>query len=812
MQLRRVVALIVLMVCAIPAMALDIIDLHENNSAGVPTLLNQEVSVSGIVTSPNGTFSSYNFEVYIQDETGGVNLYVSGGAGTYTAELGDSVFVTATVAHYNGLTELSPPFSLFNFGGGYEVPDPLVITCADLENTFDTGDYSEANEARLIRINNVSLTSGSWPVTTSGSNSILNISDGTATTLLFIDKDSPVNGSPDPGTVFDIIGVVKQYDDTSPYTAGYEISPRFLTDVVIHEPGPPINGVGQVVNVTSNSAIIYFETTTPGSSEVEYGLTDAYGLTAGNPGDAVLQHTVELTGLDANTIYHYRVKSSDGEGTRYGPDQLLAVANDQPGELEIYMSFTVDTSYASEGNEVADNMTLSNQVVSMINSADYSVDACLYSFSLTNVRDALVAAHQRGCLVRLIIEDDNSHTAADYCAGYGIPYITSTFGGNHGSPNYGIMHNKYVVIDGRNGDRYDDWIWTGSGNMSIAGNDDVNNGVKIQDYCMAQAYTIEFDEMWGSDTQTPNASAARLGSDKQDNTPHEFFINGIRIEQYMSPSDGVTDKIVNTVKTADHSVYFAILAFTEYNICNAMRDRRDDDLGGDMEIRGVFDEGLGDCDNGSVYYQMAGDVCSPFAWYTPADVLIDTPLPGSRLLHHKYMIVDANWADDDPLVLTGSHNWSFSANSRNDENTLIIHDQAVANMFLQEFAQRYHESGGTGGLGEVTAVDDYDQVDNGRMLGRMSNFPNPFNPTTNILFTTHLDCRVSLNIYDVTGRKIRTLFEDHPLAAGEQSVPWDGIDDNGLQVSSGVYFVSVTSFDAKSGQGEKMVKKIVTVQ
>jgi len=813
MRARSFLALGALLLCALPAWAIDIVDVHQNTAAGVPTLLNQQVTVSGIVTSPNNIFSTYNLEIFIQDATAGVNVWVSGGAGAYSAELGDSVTVTANVAQYSGLTELgtsTATTTIVNHGGGYTVPEPMVITCAELNATFQ-GDYSEPNEGRLIRINGVSIVSGSWPVTPQTGNSYLEINDGTATCDLFIDKDTSVNGSADPGGTFDVIGILKQYDSSSPYTSGYEMCPRFAEDIVILEPGPPIVGLPYVRNVTESSADVHFETQTPGSSEVEYGLDDSYGMTAGDPGAEETEHVVNLTGLSANTVYHYRVKSSDASGTRYGPDQLLATASDIPGQIHVYMSYTADESYAT-GDPVQESQNMSSQVTNLINQANYSVDAALYSFSLDNVKNALVGAHNRGCLVRIIIDDGNSSAAADYCAGFGIPYITSTYGGNHGSDDgYGIMHNKFVVVDARDTNPYNDWLWTGSANMSVSGNDDVNNGIKIRDYGLGQAYTLEFNEMWGSDTQTPNAAAALMGANKADDTPHEFTISGLRFEQYMSPSDGVRDKITTCINGADHSIYFAILAFTDYSLSDAMQYRRYDVP--DLEIRGVFNQDQGACGDGSVYYEMAGDPCSPYAWSEPADVWLDTALPSNRLLHHKYMVVDVNWAADDPLVVTGSHNWSYSANTYNDENTLIIHDAGVANLFLQEFADRYHESGGTGPLGALTDVGDAGAAPGGgRLLGAVSNYPNPFNPFTNIAFSTKAEARVTVRVYDVGGRLVATLAEDQLMESGYHVLGWKAEDASGRPLPSGVYLAQVDATEPKTGHNEKKPKKVILVQ
>jgi len=70
------------------------------------------------------------------------------------------------------------------------------------------------------------------------------------------------------------------------------------------------------------------------------------------------------------------------------------------------------------------------------------------------------------------------------------------------------------------------------------------------------------------------------------------------------------------------------------------------------------------------------------------------------------------------------------------------------------------------------------------------NYPNPFNPTTTITLSLPQDSRVSLQVYDVTGRKVRTLA-DQPLPAGVHKIAWDGRNEGGEAVSSGVYIYRV---------------------
>jgi hypothetical protein len=66
------------------------------------------------------------------------------------------------------------------------------------------------------------------------------------------------------------------------------------------------------------------------------------------------------------------------------------------------------------------------------------------------------------------------------------------------------------------------------------------------------------------------------------------------------------------------------------------------------------------------------------------------------------------------------------------------------------------------------------------------NFPNPFNPKTRIAFALPKTSKVSLEIYNILGQKVRTLLNEN-MEAGYKSVEWDGTDDGGVGVSSGVY-------------------------
>jgi len=69
--------------------------------------------------------------------------------------------------------------------------------------------------------------------------------------------------------------------------------------------------------------------------------------------------------------------------------------------------------------------------------------------------------------------------------------------------------------------------------------------------------------------------------------------------------------------------------------------------------------------------------------------------------------------------------------------------------------------------------------------------PNPFNPTTSLRFLLAEAARVSLRVFDTRGRLVRTIVADEVLAAGEHRRPWQGRDDAGQSVASGVYLVLI---------------------
>ncbi|MDP1614321.1 MAG: phospholipase D-like domain-containing protein, partial [Methylococcales bacterium] len=419
-------------------------------------------------------------------------------------------------------------------------------------------------------------------------------------------------------------------------------------------------------------------TLNPGTSRVRYGKTSDYELGIISPDDSLRNdHFATVSGLEAATIYNLQVFSVANSDTSFSGNIISSTSSSAQttGEINVYFNKNVNTQVSSGVNAVG-NVDLKVKIMQRINNAKRSIDASIYSLSGTvgaDIATALINAKNRGVKIRIIGEYDNRTTVPwTTLQNNGIPVINDQFGNNDGT---GLMHNKFYVFDYRGGAADSVWVVTGSWNATDPGtNSDRQNVIEFQDVALAGAYQIEFQEMWGSNTDQPNSQNSRFGARKLNNTPHTFVIGGKRVESYFSPSDRTTSFIGKTLGKAKKSINAALLTFTRKELADSVVSLRK--RGGKTRI--ILDNNT-DTGNQFAYLQTNN-----------VDVMLKG---GSGLLHHKYAIVDAE-AGETPYLVTGSHNWSSSAENSNDENTVIIQDELIANLYLQEFTARYYEAGG----------------------------------------------------------------------------------------------------------------------
>ena len=84
-----------------------------------------------------------------------------------------------------------------------------------------------------------------------------------------------------------------------------------------------------------------------------------------------------------------------------------------------------------------------------------------------------------------------------------------------------------------------------------------------------------------------------------------------------------------------------------------------------------------------------------------------------------------------------------------------------------------------------------------------NNYPNPFNPTTQINYSLPKNSDIKLIIYDLLGNKLKTLLDDKYQSAGFKNIKWNGTNELGAKTSSGVYFYALKS--GRLYQTKKMI-------
>ena len=291
------------------------------------------------------------------------------------------------------------------------------------------------------------------------------------------------------------------------------------------------------------------------------------------------------------------------------------------------------------------------EIIEAIDEAQSSVDIAVYALNLEDVADALRRADQRGVDVRLVIESDNA----------GEPEVQALLGAGiaiHADQRPPLMHHKFIVIDGAE-------VWTGSMNLTGgAAFQDNNNLVRIASTPLAEDFTGEFNEMFEQD---------RFGALSLEDTPYTSLeVSGVPLEVLFSPEDGVAARILDLIDEAEFSLEFAAFSLTS----NAVADRLIAAAERGVQVRGVMET------------TQVGGTGSEYARLRQAG--LDVRLDGNPFnMHHKFFLVDS------AMVATGSYNFSASAEERNDENMLIIHDPGLARLYLEEFVRLFEEAGPT---------------------------------------------------------------------------------------------------------------------
>lgn len=653
--------------------------------------VNQTITVGGIVS--NGP--ELGGIRYFQDHTGGLAAY------DYNLMLnvlpGDSIIVTGKLVDYSNLLEITPITSVTVVSSGNKQYAPIEITI---------GEIGEMYESQVIKIKNVvfdnagSLFQG---------NKNYNFRSNGEMSLVRINRDSEgIIGQIVPSGEVDLLAICSQFSYTAnDVLTGYQLLSRTMADFIT-EGDIRLTSPISVSNISKQGFNLSWNTNATGSCQVIYGFVNhpdsLIHKTTGTVtkiGDEFLNEVV-LTGLPAGSIVFANAYTFDGGDTAQSNIKAYATESNSSGEMLAYFNTEVDHSVSKGVDAVFLNRTIDDTLIAYINRASETIDFTIYNYNNQNISDitvALNAAHARGVKLRIISCGTANNFGFEELTET-VPYMKSP----DKNSRDGLMHNKFVIFDAHSTNPNVPIVWTGATNFTDGQiNTDPNNVIIIQDQSLALAYEIEFEEMWGSVDETPSPENARFGMFKKDNTPHEFIIGGKRVECYFSPSDGTNQKLLEAINSADSDLSIASMLITRTDLAYSIRDAKERGVAVNIVTNAADDN------TDQVNEILLGALGAGHFVYNQFV---------KGIMHHKYAIIDQSAPNSDPILITGSHNWSASANDRNDENTLIIHDQTMANVYYQNFVKLFQDNKGS--FTEITnpplAVNDIVSVEKNGMV------------------------------------------------------------------------------------------------
>jgi phosphatidylserine/phosphatidylglycerophosphate/cardiolipin synthase-like enzyme len=216
------------------------------------------------------------------------------------------------------------------------------------------------------------------------------------------------------------------------------------------------------------------------------------------------------------------------------------------------------------------------------------------------------------------------------------------------------MHDKFLVVD-------EAVTWTGSWNVTA--NDlyrNNNNFVRFNSKLIAADYMREFEQMF----------TGRFGTSKTSETPYpRVQVGAANVQVYFSPEDGVAKHIVQRLKAAKTNIRFMAFSYTADDVASTMIAQKQ----AGVVVQGVFEKQNASGSGADFNRLKQGGV----------DVLEDG---NCYILHHKVIIIDEH------IVITGSYNFTGSAERDNDENLVIVDDPRLARAYLDEFEQVYAQA------------------------------------------------------------------------------------------------------------------------
>lgn len=213
-----------------------------NATTGVADSLGTRQRITGVLHGRNHYRSStqpIGVQWIVMDATGGTTVRRAGttfGVSNWAA--GDSIIAEGLVEQFNGLTQINID-TMFRVATGRTLRTPVVVTAP-----------SEATENELIRINNLTITGGTWPA--AGAGGTITVAGAGGTFSMFIINVLNTPQIPQPTGPFDLICFGAQNDNSNPFTDGYQLVPMSAADFIPVQVTTPTLNFGRTDTLLTN--------------------------------------------------------------------------------------------------------------------------------------------------------------------------------------------------------------------------------------------------------------------------------------------------------------------------------------------------------------------------------------------------------------------------------------------------------------------------------------------------------------------------------------------------------------------------------
>ncbi|MFA5834062.1 MAG: CHRD domain-containing protein [Bacteroidota bacterium] len=801
---------------------------REVDTNGVLLFKGYGIRTQGVVTVEDSIFQVANNEIVAQDSLGGVTIFrTPSGGPLFDVKRGNAYIITGTTDNPIGggsKFQFNDPGIDFTDLGPAPPIKPRLVTIKELLNN------GELFENSLVEIRNVTKTASSpaWPAAGTSVNMIFKDQSGDSTTMR-IDSDTNIDGIPEPVYPITIVGPAGQFDNSSPFTSGYQWLPRDTNDIRLFKPRPfippfafaPANitfgalldtvqagnggrkGVGTAAFVLSEDRMeLMYQVTVAGLSgtisnahfhnaaagvsggvvkDIKFNGSTAYGFWRATDANQPLSPAM-LTELFAGKLY------VNVHTTTFGGGEIRG---------QVYPSNGI--AFASVLDSVqAKTSSHANGTAAVFLSPDRST--VKYSVTIEGLEGTLSAAHfhnaapdSNGGVVKDITivngtamgewkKTDGTQPLTDQLIAElmrGRLYVNV-----HSSQNPGGEIRGQVRLVGGYG-------FAAMLDSALAGTNKPGRGTAVMLFHAGEKeaihYRITVAGLSGEITGAHIHYGAK-GVNGPVLKPLNFFGN---------TASGIWSTLDSTNKLNDSLVTALVRGRLYVNIHTAAHPGGE--IRGQIELVTGFGIAVG-LDNLQAKTNSGGKgtgwvVVSPGQDEVKYNFTVNglTGAVTNSHFHNAQRGINGGVVKNIAFA-NGNSSGSWKATDATQPLTGALLDS----LFNGGLYVNIHTAANPGGeirgqlepgQGTLTAVKRVSEVIPAE-FSLEQNYPNPFNPSTVIQFALPNDAKVSLKIYDILGREVRTLINSD-VVSGTSKVEWNGKNNFGQQVASGMYIYRI---------------------